>query len=550
MKKTISMLLALLIMSTQLLVSADTEYIPTGLKATQEQYDDLISTAIEKSEYEEGQIDKNHIFIVEHTSPIPMRKNEETIWIYVALPIVGSSDISYAHFDKGEYVMAITNFTALKGMDKPYGDKLQKYVDKNNLSEPTAIANVWVGERVHVFAYKVICSNKEYIIPYYFTEDTMFNLTENDDCNIEIGKAYTIDEFLTICEKEAELFAEYRKSENEQEKEDNTYTYVDNDGEVVTTKPEKEQEVSETDKVRGEGEKIGDGDPAYVFDFEELTGLSGEDIDHIVIRSGVNGVGYSTAYDKVISEIYTAINTKSFNVYMKDGNSGGWQYQILFFDKNNFAHTYIISTGIVIKEKDGLTYRTSNEEELKNVVEKAYNIIANDCSDWSADYIAQAKDLGFLNSVTDISYKEPVTREKFCEITYNMLDRTKDIDWKRVSPNPFNDTTNEKVFSLCLEGIVNGKGQYTFAPNDYLTREEAATILVRVMNKFMQDIPVTEMYFEYDDINEVSEWASNSVQIVSNLGVMNGVGDNKFAPHDTYTTEQAIATVIRLYNKK
>ena len=29
-----------------------------------------------------------------------------------------------------------------------------------------------------------------------------------------------------------------------------------------------------------------------------------DDIDHIVIRSGVDGVGYSTAYEKVITDIY------------------------------------------------------------------------------------------------------------------------------------------------------------------------------------------------------------------------------------------------------
>lgn len=63
-------------------------------------------------------------------------------------------------------------------------------------------------------------------------------------------------------------------------------------------------------------------------------------------------------------------------------------------------------------------------------------------------------------------------------------------------------------------------------------------------------MPVHEVYFEYDDISEVSEWASDSVQIISNLGIMEGVGDNKFAPQDTYTTEQAIATIMRLYNKK
>ena len=552
MKKTISILLALLIMSTQLLVSANTEYIPKGLNATQEQYAELISTAIEKSEYEEEQIDKEHIFIVEHTSPIPMRKNEEAIWLYVALPIVGSSDISYAHFDKGKYVMAVTNFTALKGIENPYGDKLQQYIDKNTLSEPTEITNVWVGERVHVFAYKVICDNKEYIIPYYFTQDTLFNLTENEDCNIEIGKAYTMEEFLTICEKEVELFTEYRKAEREQEKIDNSYTYVDNNGEEVTIKPEKVNETIETDETKeDQQEKSGDGDTKNTYTFEELTGLSMEAIDHIVIRSGVDGVGYSTAYDKVISDIYNTINSKSFNVYVSDGD--GWSYEISFVDKNHSAHSYTISTGIVVKEKDGLTYRTSNEEELKKVVENVYGLIANDCSNWSADYIVQAKDLGFLEDISDIEYKDPITREKFCEIVYNMLMKTMDKTWSVPTAIPFEDTYNSKVATLYYEEIIRGKGDKFFEPNDYLTREESATILYRLAEYMEIDMPQSaynESAEYYADKHLISDWAFNAVYYMKEMGVMVGTSNTEFSPKDTYTAEQAIATIIRLIECK
>ena len=55
------------------------------------------------------------------------------------------------------------------------------------------------------------------------------------------------------------------------------------------------------------------------------------------------------------------------------------------------------------------------------------------------------------------------------------------------------------------------------------------------------------MYFNFDDEAIISDWASNSIQVMCNMGVMNGVGDNKFAPQDTYTTEQAIATIVRVY---
>lgn len=548
MKKLLSLLVVLFVFGAALHCNAQSEYVYKGLKNTQEQYVEFIETAIEKSEYTEEEIDKEHIFVIENTSPIPMRNNEETIWIYVALPITGTSDIAFAHFNKGEYVSEITNFTVFENIENPYENKLQQYIENNKLSEPTAITNLWLIERLHLFAYKVVCKNDEYIIPYHFTEDTMFNLTENEDCNIEIGKAYTREEFLTICDKEAEKFAEYRKSENDKQKENTSYVYVDNDGEV-SEKTEKEPKIAENDKIHEE--KLGDGTPAKTYSFEELTGLSREKIDHIVIRSGVDGVGYSTAYEKVITDIYNTINTKTFLPYVQEGNSGGWKYEILFFDENNKGATYNMSKGITPKSgHSGLSYRTTNETELVVITEKAYGLIANDCSNWAADYIVEAKDLGFLDDVTEIQYKEPVTREKFCEIIYNMLDKTMDIKWKKVSPNPFRDTVNEKINSLCLEGLIKGKGDGTFAPDDYLTREEAATIIDRIYkNGVLYGTGTTGNWVKFSDESEISDWALYGVQNACKQGVMLGTSEGKFAPKEIYTTEQAITSIVRMYHQ-
>ena len=297
-------------------------------------------------------------------------------------------------------------------------------------------------------------------------------------------------------------------------------------------------------------EPKGDGTPPRYYTFEELTGLSREDVDHIVIRSGIDGVGYSTAYDKIITDIYNFINTKSFTVYNPEDNKDGWSYQILFFDKNNNGPTYTISSGIVIPEISNLTFRTSNEPSLEIAVEKAYKQMALICTNWASDYIIEANDLGITEDVADLEYKKPVTREKFCEMIFNMLDKSMTVEWKKVSPNPFRDTVNEKVFSLCLEGIVEGKGGYTFAPDDFLTREEAATILIRTA-QFM-GIGMPENAYDskvYDDENNISDWAFASVHYCHKLGVMIGTSETEFSPKDEYTTEQAIATILRLYEK-
>ncbi|MBO5453820.1 MAG: S-layer homology domain-containing protein [Clostridia bacterium] len=293
-------------------------------------------------------------------------------------------------------------------------------------------------------------------------------------------------------------------------------------------------------------EKTSGAGPAH-FTFVQLTNLQIENIEKISIGCSKCGLGlseYFVSSPLIISDIYNTFKDIQFTEDTRDGSAGGWVYGINFYMKDG---TYVqFGTRLHIDKVD------YNAVDFAVALEKMayyHDLIEDiDSSEWAIDYILEFQKLGFLDGVTDVSYKEPVTREKFCKIIYNMLDRNMNIEWKKVSPNPFKDTADEKVISLRLEGIVNGKDDCKFAPDDYLTREEAATIIVRVMNKFMPDIIVTETYFNYDDIDEVAEWASDSVQLISNSGIMVGVGENKFSPQDTYTTEQAIASVVRLYN--
>ena len=316
----------------------------------------------------------------------------------------------------------------------------------------------------------------------------------------------------------------------------------------------KDTEKEEKKEEENEAQKEGDGTPARAYTFEELTSLSREDIDHIIIRSGMNGINYSTAYEKVITDIYNTINTKSFLPYVKEENNDGWTYEIIFFDKTNKNYTYNLSSGITPESGfSGLSYRSENGEELKAAVEKIYNLISNNCSEWSSDYIVQAKDLGFLEGITDILYKENITREKFCEIVYNMIVKISGKTLSAPSEIPFEDTENKKIALLHSEGIINGKGEKTFAPNDILTREESATILYRLAEYMKLDIPqstYSEDIEYYADKNMISEWAFDAVFYMNEMGIMVGTSDTEFSPKDTYTAEQAITTVIRLYNRK
>lgn len=168
-------------------------------------------------------------------------------------------------------------------------------------------------------------------------------------------------------------------------------------------------------------------------------------------------------------------------------------------------------------------------------------------SDWSKSDVEKAQALDITQDGINYRYKMAITREEFCELVYNYCANVAEKAATFDGENKFTDTDNPHILVLNAMGIIKGKSETRFAPEDYLTREEAATILLRLINAVHPDWASTELYFEFSDNEKVSEWAMNSIQTICNMGIMNGVGNNYFAPKDFYTTEQAIVTIVRVY---
>ena len=167
-------------------------------------------------------------------------------------------------------------------------------------------------------------------------------------------------------------------------------------------------------------------------------------------------------------------------------------------------------------------------------------------SDWATADVEKAKSLNITTDNVIYRYRMSITREEFCNLAYNyIVEFGKDLEVS--NDHKFTDTDNVKVEALSSLGIIKGKSETEFAPNDLLTREEAATILNRLINVVHPGLANTELYFEFADGTQISDWAMNDIQRICNMGIMKGVGNNNFAPQDNYTTEQAIVTLVRVY---
>jgi len=149
----------------------------------------------------------------------------------------------------------------------------------------------------------------------------------------------------------------------------------------------------------------------------------------------------------------------------------------------------------------------------------------NTASAWAHDGINQAFELGLIPQSLKNSYTQATTRAEFTALAVALYETiTGRVITGRMQ---FNDTDDINVQKMGYLGVVTGVGGGNFAPNNTLTREQAAVMLARLADVIGQPLGVGQMQAS---------------------GIMGGVGDNQFAPQGNYTREQSIVTMLRLFD--
>lgn len=164
-------------------------------------------------------------------------------------------------------------------------------------------------------------------------------------------------------------------------------------------------------------------------------------------------------------------------------------------------------------------------------------------SGWAADSVAGAVAKGLVPQDMQSDYTQPTTRAQFCALAVAFYEQAtgKAITQRKT----FSDTSDPNIEKMGGLGIVSGVGGDRFAPNGTLTREQAATMLARLAEAVGEPLP--EQMATFADRAQISSWAAAAVGQVQGVGVMGGVGDNRFDPSGLYSREQSMITLLRLY---
>ena len=104
----------------------------------------------------------------------------------------------------------------------------------------------------------------------------------------------------------------------------------------------------------------------------------------------------------------------------------------------------------------------------------------------------------------------------------------------------------EAVRWAAHNGIVSGYSSAKFAPNDSITREQMASILYRYTQYKNRDVSGRADISNYNDKNEISNYALTAIQWACDAGIINGITTTTLSPKGT-TTRAQVAQMFKEY---
>lgn len=224
------------------------------------------------------------------------------------------------------------------------------------------------------------------------------------------------------------------------------------------------------------------------------------------------------------------------------GPIGGFLGMKLFNHKTRKTKFRIlVPTFLAIHLMVGLFYTTVNASEgPSSWAEKEYNI---------------AVSKSYITDRLKTNLQQPITRLEFVELIVKSYEKVMgEISNITDEDNPFTDTTNLNVVKAYKMGFVTGVTETTFAPDTSINREQLLVMFVRMNTGIEERTEESIMSYEdiklqFEDVEKISTWAYESVQVGVANELITGVGENILGPKVATSREQAVLINLRLMEK-
>lgn len=194
------------------------------------------------------------------------------------------------------------------------------------------------------------------------------------------------------------------------------------------------------------------------------------------------------------------------------------------------------------KEEDGET-TTDGVEDINGIV---FTDVENDS--WAAEYIYYLADRGIIKGRGNglFAPENNITRGELVNILYCISGKGKEYD-----VTDYEDVSMDRWYHNAVQwasemGIVYGVGDMKYSPNEYITREDISAILYRYVNVMKYEYKNVYSVNIFDDNGDISHYAKDAVVKLQQWGIINGMGNNKFVPKGYATRAQCCRMIAEI----
>ena len=166
--------------------------------------------------------------------------------------------------------------------------------------------------------------------------------------------------------------------------------------------------------------------------------------------------------------------------------------------------------------------------------------------DWFTDVVRYVYDKGLMTGTSDTEFSPNLTTTRGMIVSIlNRLEGGPTAEAAGFTDVADGDWYAEAVNWAASEGIVNGFEDNTFRPNDPITREQLAAMLMNYAAWKGEDVSARADLSGYNDAASVSSWAAETVQWAVAEGLISGMPGNLLEPQGSATRAQVAAILER-----
>lgn len=158
---------------------------------------------------------------------------------------------------------------------------------------------------------------------------------------------------------------------------------------------------------------------------------------------------------------------------------------------------------------------------------------------WAEATINNMASMNLIGGYSDGSFKpdDQVNRAEFTAMmnqVFNKYDESANSKFIDVLPS---DWFYKQVASGYKAGYIAGLPGNMFKPYDFVTREQAAVMITKILN--ISGV-TTDTKVSFSDSDKIAYWSKESIALLVGKGIIGGYPDGSFKPQATLTRAEAV----------